>query len=334
MLKEHLRSSVGAMAVLLLSTISAYAQTIAYDIAPQAGNQVFTGNMGLDFDVNSPITVVQLGAFDNNGDGFTGSVQVAIFDRDTGSPVTPTVTFTGTAGTLVNGERLLPLSSGIVLGIGHYSVVAVGFNTIDMNGNLGHPGAIMGSTLNTGGGSIWFVGTGRYDFNTTLDFPGNLDNGPANRYLAGTFQFTPLVLSLNALAPSLTESFGAQSINPTETTALTFTLQNPNAFPLTGVAFTAPLSDELVITTPNGLTGSCGGGTIIAAAGRNWISLTGAIISGNGSCTFGVNVTVAGLTGGMQNDTTSPVTSNEAPAGAPGSASLLINDTWFWSFFR
>src|SRR5258706_11715623 len=73
----------------------ASAPTIAYDSIVQAGNQGFAGNLGMDFDANLPILVQALGAFDNNGDGFTGSVKVGIFNRDTSAQVGSDVTLSG-----------------------------------------------------------------------------------------------------------------------------------------------------------------------------------------------------------------------------------------------
>jgi hypothetical protein len=97
--------------LLLSATIGVtYAQTIAYDVPPQAGNQAFGGNLGLDFDVISPIVVTQLGAFDNSGNGFVGAVSVQVFNRDTAASVGPSATFTNLVGTLINGSRFLPVA--------------------------------------------------------------------------------------------------------------------------------------------------------------------------------------------------------------------------------
>jgi uncharacterized repeat protein (TIGR01451 family) len=330
MLKKHPYFAIAITGLLLLSAL--HAQTIAYDVTRQPGNQNWPGNLGLDFDVTSPIIILQLGAFDNNGDGFSGSVQVAIFNRDTLSQVTPSVTFTGTSGTLVNGNRFLTLSPAVTLPVGHYSVVAVGFNNTDLNGNASNAGnsdTFIGSTENTGDGTILFVGTARYDANTTLAFPGIVDSGPENRYLAATFQFTHAALLAPILTTSFVTSFGSGSSTIGDIVPLTFTLRNPNAVPLTGLSFTDTLPDELVVTIPNGLNGSCGDGTITAVASSNSIRLTNGSIPGGGSCSFGANVVVAG-SGVVQNNTTS-VTSKEAPTGATASASLFIYN-WWWLF--
>ena len=76
--------------------------------------------------------------------------------------------------------------------------------------------------------------------------------------------------------PTITKAFGAATIPLNGSTSLTFNLSNPNAGTmLTGVGFTDSLPAGLVVSTPNGLTGSCGGGTITAAAGSGSVSLSG-----------------------------------------------------------
>src|SRR5207253_851723 len=63
--------------------------------------------------------------------------------------------------------------------------------------------------------------------------------------------------------PVIIKAFGAASIPLNGSTSLTFTIQNNNTTTsLTGVGFSDTLPAGLVVSTPNGLTGSCGGGTI------------------------------------------------------------------------
>ncbi len=121
--------------------------------------------------------------------------------------------------------------------------------------------------------------------------------------------------------PTISKAFGAASIPLGGSTSLTFTITNPNAFSLSGVSFSDTLPVGLVVATPNGLTGSCGPGTITASAGSNSISLTDGTLAASGSCTFSVNVT--GISAGVQTNTTGAILSNESDPG--GTASAAIN---------
>jgi hypothetical protein len=178
----------------MLTSSSLHGQAaIAYAYTePVGGNQVFTGSLGLDFDVLAPITVTRLLAFDDDADGWTAgsAVGVAIYDRDSGIAVTPYVTFsTADPGELMGGSyrgqflvEPLTLAAG-----GRYSVVAQAFNAADQPFNAGASATGVPVT-DDGGGLISFTGTGRYAklLNT---FPTTLDGGPGNRYGAGSFVF-------------------------------------------------------------------------------------------------------------------------------------------------
>jgi hypothetical protein len=89
------------------------------------------------------------------------------------------------------------------------------------------------------------------------------------------------------------------------------------------VGFTDTLPAGLLVATPsNGMTGSCGGGTITANPDASSVSLTGATLAGGSSCTFSVNV--IGVSPQLENNTTSAVTSNEGGAGNMGTDSVTV----------
>ena len=129
---------------------------------------------------------------------------------------------------------------------------------------------------------------------------------------------------LTVVGPAvLAKSFGAASVPLNGSTSLSFTIQNNNATSgLTGVGFTDALPSGLVISTPNGLAGTCGGGTITGAQATGTVSLTGATLAASGSCNFTVNVT--GIAAGQENNTTGNVGSVEGGTGGTASANLTV----------
>lgn len=182
-----------ASALVFSLSAPATADTIALSSTRPTGNQSWTGALGMDFDVLSPITVTQLGAFDSGQNGFAQPVQVGIFDRSSGVLQGVSAVLSGTSNTLVGKQRFADIAD-FNLGVGNYSIVAVGFGSNEQNGNT-HGAGTGGPTIDTGGGLISFVGKSRYNAaaNTTLSLPSIEDFGPSNRYDAGTFQFTAVV---------------------------------------------------------------------------------------------------------------------------------------------
>jgi hypothetical protein len=126
--------------------------------------------------------------------------------------------------------------------------------------------------------------------------------------------------------PTIAKAFGAVTMAVNESASLSFTIDNPNkSNTLTGVGFTDALPAGLVVSTPSGLAGNCGGGAIAAAAGSGVISLTGATLAGGASCAFVVNVSATSA--GTKDNTTGPVTSVEGGTGGAASASLRVTST-------
>jgi hypothetical protein len=122
--------------------------------------------------------------------------------------------------------------------------------------------------------------------------------------------------------PTIAKAFGAATLLDNATTSLTFTLANPNSTAsLTGVGFTDTLPSGLTVATPNGQSGSCGGGTITATAGSNTVSLSGASLAASGSCVFSVNVSRTGT--GNQLNVTGNVTSGNGGSGNTASAAVI-----------
>jgi hypothetical protein len=172
---------LAALVLLLGSMGQAKADVVIYSTANTTGNQAWPGNVGSDFNVNSPITVTKLGAFDSGQDGFVGTISVGLFQRvpggdpntDTSGLLLASLTLTGTSGTLAGNYRFASLNTPLTLAPGFYTIDAVGFGVADLIGNENIPNPPFSVTTNDAGGSISFVGTGRFDANTTLDYPTN-----------------------------------------------------------------------------------------------------------------------------------------------------------------
>jgi hypothetical protein len=321
----------------LLSAMIVSGQTVAYDATVQPGNQAWTGNLGLDFDVTTrPIIVTALGAFDNNGDGFSGTVSVQIFNRDTQAPIGPSVSLSGAAAPLVNGDRFMSVPA-FQLPVGHYSVVAVGFNATDLNGNTGCVGngsaTCVGAnpftaSAENGSGLITFLAPGRYDANTSLDFPLLADTSAlTNPYLAGTFQFQGYAAPL--VSKSFPTTFGTD-INLGQTTQVIITLTNPNPLPLSSLNLVDVLPQGLIPGNPLNFGYTC------APAAGNSITNSGAVIitgsiAGNTTCTLRFDVVATEA--GPQTNTILPVTTAEALPSNPAWATVYVQWWWWWFFF-
>ena len=188
---------------------------IAYSTDSVVGNQNWGGNLGLDFDVNSPIVVTQLGTFNHNQGAFgpNTTIIVALWARihvgstpdDTGPdtagdlPLATMAFYYYDPGTLVGGYAFKPLVSPLTLPVGSYTISAHGYNNVDLNGNETLPNF----SVNTddGGGLISFVGTGRYDpapptvpaggFSPLTTAVQGFPNVTSHVFGAGSFQFRP-----------------------------------------------------------------------------------------------------------------------------------------------
>ena len=164
---------------------------IAY-LVPEAttGNQNFGGALGMEFNVDRPIFITRLGAFDSGGDGIMLPISVRLYNRSN-AQLLATLTFTpGNDGELTGGSRFKNLPAPIALAAGFQGmIVASGYGPSEQNGNLGVGAAELGLTV-FDGGCLSFVGGSLYSTNPA-GIADVRDGGPANRYAAGTFAFEP-----------------------------------------------------------------------------------------------------------------------------------------------
>ena len=124
--------------------------------------------------------------------------------------------------------------------------------------------------------------------------------------------------------PSIAASFSPASLAGPGNSALSFTVTNPSAndASLSDVDFTAALPAGLSVASPNGLTGSCGGGTIAAVAADTTMGLSGATLAFGTSCTF--SVAVSASVDGYYSATTGQIGSSNGGPGNAASANLSV----------
>ncbi|WBB77898.1 ice-binding family protein [Micromonospora sp. WMMD882] len=224
----------------------------------------------------------------------------------------------GTALTGVTFTDALP--AGLVVATPNGLTGSCGGGTISATA-AGSSISLTGATLPAGGSCTFSVNVTGTTSGTKVNTSSPVDSTESG---PGAPASASVVVGAAVVAPpTIAKAFGDAIIPAGGTTSLSFTLTNPNSgTALTGVTFTDALPAGLVVATPNGLTGSCGGGTISATAAGSSISLTGATLPAGGSCTFSVNVT--GTTSGTKVNTSSPVDSNESGPGATASASIIV----------
>ncbi len=167
----------------------------AYSNATPLGNQGYSGSLGLEFMVNSPIIVYSLGVYDSDAKGISGTLNSRLWERtgpSTGTALTPALSFTsGDPGSLDGNYRFKDLIVPLLLTPGTYVVSSWGYNSVDLNGNTnpanGAPFPVI--TGETGGGLVTYSGSSYGPVATA--FPGitSSDNDPFH-YAAGNFTFT------------------------------------------------------------------------------------------------------------------------------------------------
>ena len=121
--------------------------------------------------------------------------------------------------------------------------------------------------------------------------------------------------------PTIVKSFSAVTVGLNNSVTLTFTLSNPNpATDLTGVSFSDDMPAGLLIANPDSLGGTCDTSVVVLSPTN--ISLVGAVLLANSSCTLSIDVLAT--TAGDQVNTTGPVTSVEGGTGGTATATVSV----------
>lgn len=159
--------------------------TTAYSVSGgNSGSGNSDMNVGLDFDVVSPIVITSVGVFDHQQNGLNRAITFYLYNRDTQALITSSAFATGSGATLDGDSRFQAPTCPIVLPAGfHGTVAASGWAGNEKYGESATPTW----TTSTGGGLISFVGTGRTG--TSGTFPTTVEAGPANRFASATFKF-------------------------------------------------------------------------------------------------------------------------------------------------
>ncbi|TDH20628.1 T9SS type A sorting domain-containing protein, partial [Segetibacter sp. 3557_3] len=173
----------------------------AYIANTNTGNQVFAGELGMDFQVKNAggIVINQLGAFDHQGDGIkghiNGAIRVAIFDKKTMSIVPGLdALVSGTGDSYMNNYRFKNITP-VTLPAGDYLIVAKGYNIYELNGNVLIGAGTVYPFGDAGNGAVTFGNNAYYGENQFEGFryPTNtysLQNPNVAAYLAGSFNYT------------------------------------------------------------------------------------------------------------------------------------------------
>ena len=180
-----------------------------------------------------------------------------------------------------------------------------------------------------GGGSCTFsvnvTGTSTGVMNNSVTISSS--NGGTGNTSAASLSVVPGVVA----PPTISKSFGSTLWVPGGVTSLSFTINNPNTtVTLTGVSFSDTLPAGLVVATPPGIAGSCGGGVIAASAGSGSISLTGATLAPGASCTFSVDVDTTGS--GVLINVTGNVSSSNGGVGNTASAQIVVGGAYLITY--
>ena len=191
------------------------------------------------------------------------------------------------------------------------------------------PNATNPGVLTLSGGTIPANGTCTVSVNVTSTASANYTNstGSITTTNAGTGSAASDVLSVGL--PNIDKVFSPNPVQLGLSSTLTFTLTNGTPSNMTSVAFsdTFPTTPAaMVVATPSTTTNTCGG-TFTATAGAGSVSLTGATIPANGTCTLSVaiSVPVAASSIGTYNNTTGAISAAGPLTGNTASASLTVS---------
>jgi uncharacterized repeat protein (TIGR01451 family) len=185
-------------------------------------------------------------------------------------------------------------------------------------------GATSGSSsIALSGGSIGILSVCTITVAVTSASQANYANTTGTLATAtGTYNTSNTAVLQVVKAPTIAKSFSPATILTSGTSTLSLIVTNPNPISLTGVGFTDSFPTNLVVSSTPTLTSNCSSAS--PGAGASSLTLSGATIPANSSCTITVQVTST-VPGSLAN-TTSGVSSNESATGSvSNTATLTVN---------
>jgi serine protease len=181
----------------------------------------------------------------------------------------------------------------------------------------------------TGSGTLMLIVTdsaGHTDNTASVSFTAAgvaMVNAPSSAGTAATACPTPMTVT--PVPPTVAEAFSPASVGANVASTLTITFNNTNGFALTQSGFTETVPANLVVQTSPAPTTTCTGASGTLTSSASAVTLAGANIPANGSCTMTMSVMSA--TAGNYTNATAANALATAPAGgnsASASASLTV----------
>lgn len=148
------------------------------------GHFTHQGPLGLDFRVNFPVVITQLGVLDSNSDGLKNGLTTRLYDKISQLEVL-SVNFTPeNPGELIGGSRFKPVDQYLLPKGFEGTIVAENFSLFDPSSN----DPMMHGELDNGGGLVTFQRVSRFGAERGV-FPENEErfSEDMNPYGAGTF---------------------------------------------------------------------------------------------------------------------------------------------------
>ncbi len=232
----------------------------------------------------------------------------------------PIAVITATAGNTFDASSSVAacnvaVTPNVPLSIASYAWSATGGVAIQSGANSAQvtvmPTGTAGTLTLTVTDSVGHVDTGTVSFSASGVATVNT---PSSAGTAGSA--CPGQLAVNPAAPTVTEDFSPASVGENVAATLTITFTNTNAFALTQSDFTETAPAGLAVQTSPAPTTTCSGASGTLTSSANAVTMAGAIIPANGTCTMTVSVksTAAGTY-------TNSITANALSTGPAGSSS-------------